>query len=133
MIFSRLLPMIAALLALGLVPPATAADVAARKSAANGITVTVTPNLSDAATWSFKVVLDTHSQELSDDLVKTATLSADGKRYTPTAWEGAAPGGHHRDGVLRFTAVTPRPSAIALELRRPDESTPRVFTWQLQP
>lgn len=124
----------AAILALALVVPAWSAEVTTQKSSANGVTVTVTPDVGNASSWSFKVVLDTHSQELTDDLLKTAALiGSDGKRHAPLAWEGAAAGGHHREGMLRFAAFTPRPASIELEIRRPNEATPRLFRWQLEP
>ena len=107
---------------------------AAQKSTASGVTVTVTPVLlaSDSSTWDFRVVLDTHSQELNDDLSRTAVLvSSDGKRYTPLAWEGAAPGGHHREGVLKF-AVPPATDSVELQIQRPGESTTRTFSWRLR-
>ena len=123
----------AAVLALALVVPAWSGEVPPQKSSASGVTVSVTPDVGNASSWAFKVVLDTHSQDLNDDLLKSATLiGPDGKRHAPTAWEGAAPGGHHREGVLRFTAIAPRPGSIELELRRPNESAPRLFRWQLE-
>ncbi|HEX2831050.1 MAG TPA: hypothetical protein VHP37_32245 [Burkholderiales bacterium] len=134
MSFSRWFAVIAALLALAVAPAAMSGEVSTQKSSANGVTVAVTPNIEGTSTWSFKIVLDTHSQDLSDDLVKTsAMIGPDGKRYAPLAWDGAAPGGHHREGVLRFAAVAPRPASIDLEIRRASEPAPRVFTWQMQP
>jgi hypothetical protein len=107
----------------------------ARANTENGVTVTATPgNLArDAKTWDFKIVLDTHSQDLGDDLLKSAVL-VDGKglQYKPTAWDGAAPGGHHREGVLRFNPVSPPPQAIELQIRRPGEARTRVFRWELK-
>lgn len=124
----------AAVLALALVMPALSAEVVTQKSTANGVTVSVTPDVGNAASWAFKIVLDTHSQDLKDDLLKSAALiGPDGKRHAPVAWDGAAPGGHHREGVLRFAALTPRPASLALEIRRADEATPRLFRWPLGP
>jgi hypothetical protein len=41
--------------------------------------------------WEFKIVLDTHSRDLSDDLMKTAMLVSDaGRSHLPVAWVGAA-------------------------------------------
>ncbi len=85
----------------------------------------VTPqNLAASATsWDFKVALDTHSGELNDDLVKTAALLDDkGGRHVPVKWEGAGPGGHHRDGTLKFNAISPLPKAIELQIQRPGEA-----------
>jgi hypothetical protein len=99
------------------------------------VTVEVTPqNLSAGAkSWDFKIVLDTHSADLSDDLVKTAVLlDGTGGKHAPVAWDGAAPGGHHREGVLRFKPLAPQPQAIELRISRPSEPTPRSFRWQLK-
>jgi hypothetical protein len=91
-----------ACLAAAIALPAMAADLDTQKSADRGVTVTVTPqNLSrDAPSWDFKIVLDTHSQDLGDDLVKSSLLlDGAGGRYAPVVGDGAAPGGHHREGA----------------------------------
>lgn len=114
---------------------AVAAEPGAQRSSASGVTVEITPqNLAaGAGSWDFKVVLDTHSAELNDDLVRTATLIGDkGGRYAPVTWEGAGPGGHHREGVLRFNAIAPRPESVELQIQRPGESQPRSFRWPLK-
>jgi hypothetical protein len=115
--------------------PAVAAELAAQKSSDRGVTVVVTPmELSaEAKTWDFKIVLDTHSADLNDDLMKSALLlDGAGGQHVPIAWDGAPPGGHHREGVLRFKPVTPRPAAIELRITRPGEPSPRSFRWQLK-
>ena len=121
-------------LATAVVFAAAAAELPTQKSSDRGVTVAVTPQdlCGDARTWDFKVVLDTHSQDLSDDLVKTAVLlDGTSQKYAPISWDGAGPGGHHREGVLRFKPVSPRPQAIELRITRPGESAPRTFRWQL--
>jgi len=113
----------------------SATPLPAQVSSEKGVTVTVKPGsfVGDTKTWNFEIVLDTHSQDLSDDLVKSAVLvDGEGREYTPTGWDGAAPGGHHREGVLRFNPVSPPPQAIELQIRRPGEASPRVFRWQLK-
>ena len=114
---------------------AAAAELETRTSSAAGVTVKVTPKdvAPGAATWAFAVVLDTHSKDLSDDLAKNAVLlDAQGGRHAPLAWEGAPPGGHHREGVLRFKGLGPAPGAFELQIRRPGESAPRSFRWTLK-
>src|SRR6185503_11343227 len=103
---------------------AVAADGMARKSTASGVTVTVTPTApARAEVLQFKVVLDTHSQELTDDLMKTAVLvDASGTRYLPLAWEGAAAGGHHREGMLLFPSIKAASADIELRLERTGEA-----------
>lgn len=108
---------------------------APRRSSEQGVTVTVRPlSLAlDAKVWEFEIVLDTHSQDLGDNLVEAAVLvDGSGRQYKPTAWDGAGPGGHHRRGVLRFDPISPSPEAIELQIRRPGEARPRVFRWELK-
>jgi hypothetical protein len=59
-------------------------------------------------------------------------LDNTGARYAPVAWEGAASGGHHRQGVLQFKSVSPLPDAVELQITRTGESAPRSFRWQLK-
>jgi hypothetical protein len=102
-------------------------------SVQQGVTVKVTPKAVGASIvrWQFAVVFDTHSSDLSDDLLKTATLmTADGREIKPVAWTGAAPGGHHREGVLEFVMTAPPPSVVELRLERPGEAESRVFRWK---
>ena len=129
--FTFLLAMGLVALALGSI--AIASEGMARKSTVTGVTVTITPmDLGSTETLKFKVVLDTHSQELSDDLIKTALLvDSAGTRYLPVAWEGAAPGGHHREGVLVFPSINAASTDIELRLQRTGEAAPRVFRWGL--
>ncbi len=126
---------IASLLAVGVVAPAAAVELATQKISQNGVTLAVTPRTlsSDAETWDFNLVLETHSQELSGDLTKSAVfLDGSGARYEPIAWDGAGPGGHHRQGVLRFKRITPQPQTIELQISRDGESGARVFRWELK-
>ena len=84
----------ASLLAASCFLPAAAVELATQESSQNGVTVAVTPRTlsSDAETWDFNIVLDTHSQDLSDDLAKSAVLlDGSGARYEPVAWDGAGP------------------------------------------
>ena len=115
--------------------PAAAAELGARSSSASGVTVKVTPKdvSPQAAVWTFAVVLDTHSQELQDDLAKAATLlDARGGRHAPLAWDGAPPGGHHREGLLRFKGLGAQDDALELQIQRAGEQTPRVFRWKVR-
>ena len=107
----------------------------AQTSSAREVTIKVTPkNLaSNAGSWEFAIVFDTHSQDLSDDLVKSSLLlDGAGGQHSPIAWDGAPPGGHHREGVLRFKPISPRPQSIELRITRAGEDAPRSFRWQLK-
>jgi len=123
---------VAALVASG---AANAVELGTRTSSLGGVTVNVTAKsvAPGAAVWEFDVALNTHSQDLSDDLVKNSVLiEAKGARHAPLAWEGAPPGGHHRSGVLRFKGLAKLPDAIELQIRRPGEPAPRSFRWDLK-
>lgn len=132
---TRLTALLSGILIALLAAGSLAAELAGQRSSSGGVTVAVTPQnlVASAKSWDFKVVLDTHSGELNDDLVKTATLIDDkGGRHAPEKWEGAGPGGHHREGTLRFNAIAPRPESVELQIQRPGESAPRSFRWQLK-
>jgi hypothetical protein len=103
-----------------------------QSSSGSGVTVKTTPRAVSGGSWEFEVVFDTHSQDLSDDLMKTATLIADGRTHVPVGWKSDPPGGHHRKGVLRFNAISPAPKAIELRIARPGEPKPRLFRWELK-
>jgi hypothetical protein len=111
------------------------AGLAPQSSSAAGVTVKITPrNLSArAAAWEFEVVFDTHSQDLSDDPLKSASLITNGgARIAPQGWQGDPAGGHHRKGVLSFKPPAAPAAQIELQLQRPGEAVPRVFRWQLK-
>ena len=102
-------------------------------SSQSGVTVKITPRTLAAGTWEFEVVFDTHSQELTDDLEKTAVLVSDARAsHSPLKWQGDPPGGHHRKGVVQFKPVSPMPAAIELQIKRSGETAPRLFRWQLK-
>lgn len=75
---------------------ALAADLASQSSESGGVAIAVKPLdvSAKAATWSFQVSLSTDSQDLGDDLVRTAFIvnRAGKKNELPTGWEGDAPG-----------------------------------------
>ena len=127
--------LVACVLAVPAVLPAAAAELGTQKNNDRGVTVEATPQNSsdDGKSWNFKIVFDTHSQDLSDDLVKSSLLlDGAGGRHSPTAWDGAPPGGHHREGVLGFKPISPRPQSIELQITRAGEDAPSSFRWQLK-
>lgn len=98
----------------------------------SGVTVKATPRELQGGSWEFDIAFDTHSQDLKDDLMKTASLIAGGKTHAPAGWKGDPPGGHHRKGVLRFDGIEPGVKEIELRIARPGEPKPRSFRWQLK-
>lgn len=109
-----------------------AQGLAPQTSSQSAVTVKVTPRNLQGALWEFEVVFDTHSQELKDDLSKNVVLiAADGTPVPPADWQGDAPGGHHRKGVLRFNALIPPPSTLEMRINRDGEPKSRSFRWEL--
>lgn len=96
------------------------------------VTVTVTPTLisEESGEWNFDVVMDTHSVELDQDMTKVAILiDEQGKEYRVLNWDGSA-GGHHREGILTFTKITPFPKSVELKISDIG-GVVRSFIWQL--
>lgn len=99
------------------------------------VSITVTPlELSpEVKEWKFKVVLDTHSGNLDQDLQKSVSLADDGGNISqPLAWEGAAPGGHHRVGTIVFAAIEPSPDRVELLFRNIGDIPERSFKWEMK-
>ena len=98
----------------------------------HGVTVAVTPgNLgSDSGIWDFAIAFNAGGKRLEDEVLDDVVLVGDGVRIRPLAWEGE-PSGRigHRAGVLKFVAMHPRPRELHLEISRPGEKAPRVFTF----
>lgn len=94
------------------------------------IEVTPTNVTKGSSQWRFDIVLNTHSIELDQDMTKVALLEDDqGNVYLPTAWEGAPPGGHHREGTLIFAPIKPKPKTITLVLKDIGGVSERILSW----
>lgn len=110
-----------------------AASLATQTTSDSGVIVKVTPKALDGNGQDFEVMLETHTSELDDDLARSATLTVDGGTpRAPIEWRGDPPGGHHRQGILRFKGAMSTPNSVELRIVRAGESAPRVFRWRLQ-
>lgn len=86
----------------------------------------------DAQVWKFKVVLNTHSVELDADMAASSVLFDDsGREYSAISWEGTQAGGHHREGTLSFTPVTPMSKSVEIRIKDIGGVASRSFKWQL--
>lgn len=114
--------------------PVGAPALATRSNDADGVRVVVTPKaVAAGSAWEFEVVMDTHTKPLSDDLTKAAVLIDDGgRRYLPLAWQGDPPGGHHREGVLRFPAPADQIKAFELQIQIVGAASKRLFQWNIK-
>jgi len=99
------------------------------------VTIKITPVELDkgVSKWKFDVAFDTHAGSLDDDPVKVISLSDDkGNTYQPISWEGAGPGGHHREGILVFNTIVPAPLYIELKVKDVGGIPERLFRWNLE-
>ena len=120
---------------LGSAPSFAAPALAARTSDEAGIKVIVTPKAlgPDAKVWEFTVVMDTHTKPLDDNLVQIAVLvDGAGRSYVPVAWQGDPPGGHHRKGVLQFSAPAEMPKSVELQIKGVGGVATRTFRWEVE-
>ena len=94
------------------------------------ITVSVTPLsiFEKGENWDFEISLDTHSGDLTVDLLQDSILvDAEGQEFKPLNWDGDPAGGHHFSGVLSFN---PLDSEYAtLKIANVSESGVRTFTF----
>ena len=96
------------------------------------VEVSVAPvDLSPASqNWDFQITLSTHSEELNADMTKVSFLiGKDGREYLPVSWDGAPPGGHHRQGILRFKPIDLGLGAVTLKIREIGGVAERAFRW----
>ena len=83
------------------------------------VPVTASPMMGDLLAFG-SCLLDITARTLRDP---------QGRTHAALRWDGDAPGGHHRKGVLRFQPLRPAPPAVTLEMRGGGEVSERTFTW----
>ena len=132
-ITSQILAVVTLIVVTGL---ASVADAYERKSIdANNVRVEIVPiQLSPGQQIKFKIRMQTHSVELSHDMVSVSILKDDnGREYRPLNWNGSPPSGHHRSGVLEFPALTGKPTAVTLVIKDIANVPERTFQWKVKP
>lgn len=97
---------------------------------AGAVTVEITPREITADGASFTIVFDTHSVDLDLDVAGTARLVVGGDEWTAATWDGAGPGGHHREGTLGFDAAGEPSGEAVLTIEGLPE--PVQATWDLE-
>ena len=100
---------------------------------AANVTVRVTPvALKPGEAPVFALAMDTHSVDLVGDMLKMVVLRDDsGNEYAPTAWDGAGPGGHHREGKIKFAPLTTTPKSLTLVVKNLAGVPERAFKWNV--
>lgn len=117
----------AGLVACGSRSTSSPSDMAPQTIEVGAVSVAVTPESLDATGAVFRLVLDTHAVELDTDLPGTARLSVGGRDWPAASWEGDGPGGHHREGVLRFRPAGPPAGDVVLSIA--GLPGPAEFRW----
>ena len=87
-----------------------------RTVGAGSVTVKIQPTRLDNGGAVFKVSFDTHSVELNLDVVATARLVVGSSTWPSAGWTGQGPGGHHREGELRFASAGPATGTATLTI-----------------
>ncbi len=114
-------------------PKSGGAGFETKSNEGGSVTVDVKPTALDVGKpIVFDIAMNTHSVDLSDDMTKITILRDDaGKEYKPTAWDGPAGGGHHREGTLTFAAMANKPKFVELVIKGLAGVPERVFKWDL--
>ena len=115
-------------------PQAAVSTFATQSNSEKAVTVEVTPlNLANGnATLDFEVTFNTHSVALDFDPAASSVLrDSTGREYLALAWEGDPPGGHHRQGTLRFTAPNQLTGFVEVVVQDVAGVPERVFRWNL--
>jgi hypothetical protein len=101
----------------------------ARTVTIGAVDVVIEPIRIDETAAVFRVVMETHSEELSADLATGSLLEVDGVQWTGASWSGDPPGGHHREGELTFEAGGPAAGSAVLSIG--GFSAPVEASWTL--
>ena len=111
----------------------TDSSYAEQKDETGPVTVTIKPvALPENGDWEFAWTLQTHSVDLSMDIIEAVVLiTGDGSEMKPTSWDGDPPGGHHRTGTVRFTAPDPPSESIVVQVKNVAGVPVREFNWVL--
>ncbi len=130
--FPRLVSLVMVLFLVNLAVDAAAYKAKSNKQ--NRVRVDVRPvQLLPGKPAKFEIRMNTHSGDLSQDLVAACTLKDNsGREYHPTSWDGSPPGGHHRSGVLEFSELGEGAESITLIIREVANVPERVFNWSIE-
>lgn len=103
-------------------------------SESEGITIVVKPiELQAGQSLRFELTMDTHEGSLNTDLPAAVSLvGIQGEKYPAVSWDGPPPGGHHRSGILTFSALDVLPAQLTMVIADDDWSAPREFAWDLE-
>lgn len=92
------------------------------------VTVKVIPQFETEI--AFKISMTAPAGELSEDMMRSGVFEdEDGTVHLPTSWNGDPIGGHHREGVLHFGTLSPKPKKVDFILLNIGAIPERGFSW----
>jgi hypothetical protein len=99
----------------------------------NAVRVDVKPVALEAGKPAiFEIRLNTHSVNLSYDMVEISSLQDGGEKiYKAAEWKGSPLGGHHRRGTLEFPKLEGTPQSVKLVIRGIGGVSERSFEWKI--
>jgi hypothetical protein len=108
-----------------------AALLAAQSVSGGGVVVTVKPLiLAPGQPAAFEIAMNSHSVEIVEDMLAATVLrDSAGGQLPALAWEGPGPGGHHREGVIRFAPLASDLGEVVLIIRGVAKVPEREFRW----
>lgn len=111
----------------------TAATFETQTVEGGSVSVAVTPtSLKAGAPGEFEIAMNTHSVDLSTDLLKVVVLRDDaGTEYAPIKWDGPAGGGHHRSGKIEFPALAASVKSVTLIVKDIAGVSERDYKWDV--
>jgi len=100
----------------------------------NSVRIDVRPvQLLSGKPAKFEIRMNTHSVDLSYDMVAVSTLKDNqGREYRPINWEGSSDDSHHRQGILEFPKLETNTASITLVIRKIAEVPERIFEWSVK-
>ena len=100
----------------------------------NNVRIEIIPEqLGPGKQAKFNIRMNTHSVELSQDMVAVSILKDDkGHEYRPIRWNGSPQGGHHREGVLEFPVIDGGSKSVFLYLKDVADIPERIFEWKIK-
>ena len=101
-----------------------------KRDVSGEVSISVIPDFSQGV--DVKISMSTKGGELNADMVHAAVFEdEDGTVHLPTSWEGDAPGGKKREGVLHFGIFTPMPKKVDLTILNIGTVSERKFSWMV--
>lgn len=97
---------------------------------AGDVTIKVTPKQVTDRRAVFRISIDTHSTDLDIDVATAARLRVGGVEWPGARYAGDGPGGHHREGVVRFRAASAPYGAMRLTINAFGDSV--TARWNLE-